>query len=317
MSLDAATPLPSRAVDDRQRRAAFGARDPREPRVRAGRLLRVVARQGRARRRRAVRHAAAGVDGHRRRGRAARVCSPTAWSTTRSGPTSTSSCASSSRASTSSPPPRSSPATRSAPDRERVADACERGQTSIFGSGMNPGLANLLGIVSASVCDRIDSITILESVDSTGYDSPDTELPIGFAQPIDDPGLPAMTEAGTAVFGDAVRLVADALGSRARRGALRSGVRGDHRRPRPRLVADRRRLRRGRRGELAGHPRRVASWWRSTRGGARARTSIPTGRSSTATWSTSRANRACAPSSRCIPPPTSKRRRSRTTWCSG
>ena len=66
--------------------------------------------------------------------------------------------------------------------------------------------------LSASVCDRIDSITITESVDSTGYDSPETELPVGFARPIDDPNLPAMTEAGTAVFGDAVRLVADALG---------------------------------------------------------------------------------------------------------
>jgi hypothetical protein len=97
-------------------------------------------------------------------------------------------------------------------DRQRVIDACARGRTSIFGSGMNPGLANLLGIVSASVCDRVDSITILESVDSTGYDSPETELPIGFARPIDDPDLAAMTEAGTAVFGDAVRLVADALG---------------------------------------------------------------------------------------------------------
>jgi hypothetical protein len=97
-------------------------------------------------------------------------------------------------------------------DRARIVDACERGRSSIFGSGMNPGLANLLGIVSAGLCDRIDSITITESVDSTGYDSPDTELLVGFARPIDDPQLTAMTAAGTAVFGDAVRLVADALG---------------------------------------------------------------------------------------------------------
>jgi hypothetical protein len=97
-------------------------------------------------------------------------------------------------------------------DRQRVIDACERGQSSIFGSGMNPGLANLLGLVSAGLCDRIDSISVLESVDSTGYDSPETEMPVGFARPIDDPDLPAMTEAGTAVFGDAVRLMADALG---------------------------------------------------------------------------------------------------------
>lgn len=97
-------------------------------------------------------------------------------------------------------------------DRRRLVDACERGQSSLFGSGMNPGLANLLGLVSAGLCDRIDSVSVLESVDSTGYDSPETELLVGFGRPIDDPDLPAMTEAGTAVFGDAVQLMADALG---------------------------------------------------------------------------------------------------------
>ena len=35
---------------------------------------------------------------------------------------------------------------------------------------------------------------------------------MGFGQPIDDPDLQAMTAQGTAVFGEAVRLVADALG---------------------------------------------------------------------------------------------------------
>src|SRR5437879_1616584 len=57
--------------------------------------------------------------------------------------------------------------------RDRIAAACEKGRSSIFGSGMNPGLANLLGIVSAQLCDRVDSVKVLESVDSTGYDSPD------------------------------------------------------------------------------------------------------------------------------------------------
>ena len=96
--------------------------------------------------------------------------------------------------------------------RDRIVDACASGRSSIFGSGINPGLANLLGIVSGSLCDRIDSVSVLESVDSTGYDSPDTERSVGYARPIDDPELPAMVEAGTAVFGDAVRLMADALG---------------------------------------------------------------------------------------------------------
>ena len=97
-------------------------------------------------------------------------------------------------------------------DRDRLADACRRGGSSLFGSGINPGFAELLSIVTAGVCDRVDKVTITESADTTLYDSPPTELPAGFARPIDDPDLPAMTAKGTAVFGEAVAMVADALG---------------------------------------------------------------------------------------------------------
>ena len=96
--------------------------------------------------------------------------------------------------------------------RQRILDACASGGSSIFGSGMNPGFANMLALVSAGICDRIDSISMLESVDATGYDSPETELAVGYGRPIDDPELPAMVASGTAVFGDAVRMTADALG---------------------------------------------------------------------------------------------------------
>jgi hypothetical protein len=96
--------------------------------------------------------------------------------------------------------------------RDRIADACERGGSSMFGSGINPGFAELLAVVTANICDRIDKVTIAESADTTLYDSPTTELPAGFARPIDDPELPAMTAKGTAVFGEAVAMVADAIG---------------------------------------------------------------------------------------------------------
>ena len=98
------------------------------------------------------------------------------------------------------------------PERKRLEQACQRGRSTLFGSGMNPGFANLLGLVTAGICDRIDKISVLESVDSSGYNSPDTELPIGFAQPIGNPELPAMVRKGTAVFEDAVHMMADALG---------------------------------------------------------------------------------------------------------
>jgi len=93
----------------------------------------------------------------------------------------------------------------------RLEAAGQRGGATLFGSGMNPGFANLLALVSAGICDRVDKITVLESVDSSGYNSPETELPIGFAQPITNRELPEMVRKGTAVFGDAVRMMADAL----------------------------------------------------------------------------------------------------------
>jgi hypothetical protein len=98
------------------------------------------------------------------------------------------------------------------PQRRRLEQACQRGKSSLFGSGMNPGLANLLGLVSAGICDRIDKISVLESVDSSGYNSPETEIPIGFTHPITNPDLPQMVRKGTAVFEDAVYMMADALG---------------------------------------------------------------------------------------------------------
>jgi hypothetical protein len=96
--------------------------------------------------------------------------------------------------------------------RVRLQEAGAIGGASVFGSGMNPGFLNLLGLVSAGICDRVDSITMLESVDSTGYDSPDTEQSVGFGQPLDAPDLQARVARATAVFGDAVWLTGEALG---------------------------------------------------------------------------------------------------------
>lgn len=96
--------------------------------------------------------------------------------------------------------------------RQRILDACAAGQSSIFGSGANPGWLNLLSLAASNLCDDVQYVSGLESVDSTGYDSPETEMPCGFGRPVDDPALPSMARSGTAVFEDAVRLTADALG---------------------------------------------------------------------------------------------------------
>jgi hypothetical protein len=96
--------------------------------------------------------------------------------------------------------------------RDRIAEACTRGGSSMFGSGVSPGFAELLAIVAANACDRVDKVIIAESADTTLYDSPDTERPVGFDKHIDDPELQPMAAEGTAVFAEAVQLVAAALG---------------------------------------------------------------------------------------------------------
>jgi hypothetical protein len=101
---------------------------------------------------------------------------------------------------------------RLGPDRKRLVEACERGGASLFGTGVSPGFVELLGIVMAGISDRIDKLTVSEAAYTMGYDSPETEKPAGFGRPMDDPNLQAMTAEGTAVFGEAVEMVSDALG---------------------------------------------------------------------------------------------------------
>jgi len=98
------------------------------------------------------------------------------------------------------------------PDRKRLADACERGGASLFGTGVSPGFVDMLGIVMAGISDRIDKVTVSEAAHTMGYDSPETEKPAGFGRPMEDPELQAMTAEGTAVFREAALMMADALG---------------------------------------------------------------------------------------------------------
>ena len=56
--------------------------------------------------------------------------------------------------------------------RERILEACRTGGSTMFGSGVSPGFAELLAIVATTACDRVDKVTIAESADTTLYDSP-------------------------------------------------------------------------------------------------------------------------------------------------
>src|SRR3990170_8046173 len=57
---------------------------------------------------------------------------------------------------------------RLGPDRKRLVEACERGGSALFGTGINPGFAELLAIVVAGICDRIDKVTVSEAAHTAG-----------------------------------------------------------------------------------------------------------------------------------------------------
>ena len=100
-----------------------------------------------------------------------------------------------------------------APDQlARLRATAEAGNATLFGTGVNPGFANLFALLSTQICDRVDAVRITESVDSTDYASGETEASVGYGMALDDPGLPDRTRDGTQVFEEAVALIGDALG---------------------------------------------------------------------------------------------------------
>ncbi len=93
-----------------------------------------------------------------------------------------------------------------------LEEACRRGQSTLYGSGMSPGLANVLGLVSTGSLTHVDHITVTESVDVSSHHSQKTWESAGYGLPVDHPDVPKLFKTGTSVFADAVCMIADALG---------------------------------------------------------------------------------------------------------
>lgn len=94
-------------------------------------------------------------------------------------------------------------------EREVIAAACERGGSTFYGTGMNPGLAQILTIAHSADVTEITRVLCKESVDVSCHHSVDTWNEVGFGRSVEDPEVPGMLEKYTRVFEDAVRLMAD------------------------------------------------------------------------------------------------------------
>ncbi len=98
-------------------------------------------------------------------------------------------------------------------DLARIQMACERGQSSIFGSGAHPGMTNTVAMALSGSCERVDEIRITESVDCSTYESAATQTAMGFSQDPDTPGLAEAVRLESEVFAESAAMMADAIGA--------------------------------------------------------------------------------------------------------
>lgn len=102
---------------------------------------------------------------------------------------------------------------------ERLGAACERGRSSFFTSGIDPGFANdVLPLVLSGLAGRWRQIRIQEIINYATYDQPQVLFEtMGFGKPLDE--TPLLLTPGTLSFawGGTIRLLAEGLGLRLER----------------------------------------------------------------------------------------------------
>lgn len=96
--------------------------------------------------------------------------------------------------------------------RTRLDAAAVAGGVSLFGSGMNPGFAQLLGAVATGLCSEVRKITMHESVDVSSFASDSNMDGMGWGRPMGDPGHADDVRAASVVFADGVHMLATTLG---------------------------------------------------------------------------------------------------------
>ncbi len=94
---------------------------------------------------------------------------------------------------------------------ERFNAAGSKGNASMFASGVNPGFVNQLMLTATGVCSEVRKLSVWEEAECSGYDSPELWETVAFGHDPAEPDLMKYFHQGTAVFEDAVAMMADAL----------------------------------------------------------------------------------------------------------
>jgi 4-hydroxy-tetrahydrodipicolinate reductase len=98
--------------------------------------------------------------------------------------------------------------------RGRLAAACEQGGSTLFTSGIDPGWSgDVLPLVLAQMCERVDSVRVSELMDYGQYNDPDfTGASFGYGKPLDYEAPIYTPGAITGAWGGMIQMVAQALG---------------------------------------------------------------------------------------------------------
>lgn len=99
-----------------------------------------------------------------------------------------------------------------ASDRAAIETAARAGGATLFGSGMNPGFAQMISAVSSGLCTNVRRASMTESVDVSQFIGDANFAAVGWGRPQGDPGHADDVAKGTVVFAEAVDLFAQLMG---------------------------------------------------------------------------------------------------------
>ena len=96
--------------------------------------------------------------------------------------------------------------------RDGLEAAALEGGASVFGSGMNPGFAQLLAGVAAGICVTLHHVRVTEAVDVSLFAGDANMDALGWGRPAGDPGHGEDVAEATKVFADGLDVLAGLLG---------------------------------------------------------------------------------------------------------
>lgn len=97
------------------------------------------------------------------------------------------------------------------PAGKQLEDACQRGNSSLYITGVNPGWINSVAVGLTSTCRQVDRVAVFESADCSGYESVETWLAMGMSMPTATEEVIENARNWLLLFADATQRMADAM----------------------------------------------------------------------------------------------------------